>query len=1098
MGLWERVKQGIQIVVGGHSQGRTIVKGATINSGAMRPKQGEEWLHAYNAMPWLRANVGKIANGVAGLEWGITRTMDENGMTVKRADIQKGGPAYRRKALAALEEEEKAEAMFDHPFLTLWKNPCPALPGGAARKLAQVYYELVGEVFFIIDRGPRDAWIKSDFTGRPLPTALWPVPPIWVKRVPTPDRPTFEIRYGQLQMDEIPMSEMLWLKDPDPVNPYARGVGLFNALSDELDSDENAARMISYSFYNRNRPDILVNLPGASNAELEAVKNNWIANLQGVQNTLKSHFTNSPDINVEQIGYDFREMQVINLRQHTRDTIRQVPGTPPEMLGIQDQSNRSTIDAAEYIFGRHVIEPRAEVWREFLESQILVEFDPRAVLDYVSPVQEDKNFALSVLTGRPEPFRMNEIRKLAGLPALTDEEGGNLFNVNGSLQPTLAPAAAPGLPGAPPGATPDGGGGGLTAPGFEGGINVPGAPQMHLSVSPAAGSPESGAPAAPASAPGAPPAPTVAGTEDERFSLTGRPRMPMKGARGAGRRFRGAAEARLTPDQSILVAKWAEMNGHELDLDLVVKSAPIPLTENRAEEWVRRACAHLSEFPTSGWDKMFGPWSESDTKMLDLLLVEKGHEEQPRDPDGRFAGMGGVGVHSGAGSARRGHAQRVDGDATTAPKPKATTVAVRLGSLRERYRMMSEEQAARFHERVERYRAKKGIVRKGEGPGHPFRGNQYTDGSGGGEDTQNGNDRTQIGSDIESSFKAVAPIMAEPKTPAKGEAFDPSVEADADGDGVTDAARVGVPADQVPPPPTVPRLPNLTPKEREVEEAFASAYEKDPDGMADKFIAMVKSDPPVKFEADAAKNLFEAWAGKDLSPEDRAAFRSTMNTALHQTANAIAKRAFVRHLDSMSEEDRKKGLLVTVGGVGAGKGFALKTLAGQGFTEFNGKLYGAIWDSAGDQNATENPWLLEEAKSRGIPVTYAYVSADPEVSWADPKRGVVQRAMDPKDGRMVDAKVFADSYALGARNHDAFAKAHEGEARFVFVRNGAKIEKLNGVPADDLARNREDLHDFAVTMVAKRTDLAPRVRRGALTGQRIWPMGRRRKGASRG
>ena len=262
--------------------------------------------------------------------------------------------------------------------------------------------------------------------------------------------------------------------------------------------------------------------------------------------------------------------------------------------------------------------------------------------------------------------------------------------------------------------------------------------------------------------------------------------------------------------------------------------------------------------------------------------------------------------------------------------------------------------------------------------------------------------------------------------------------------------------------------------------------------MAKQFLAMVNADPPAKFEADNAKMLFGAWAGRDSTPEARAEFRSTMNTALHQTADAIAKRAFLMHLDGMSDADKAKGLLVTVGGCGAGKGYALKTLAKEGFSDFNSKAYGAIWDSAGDQNATENPWILREAAQRGVGVTFAYVSSDPEVAWADPQRGVVQRAGDPKDGRMVDAHVFADSYVIGARNHDAFAKAHQGEATFVFVKNGAKIEKLDGVPSSDLSRDRSKLHDFAVETIRKREGVAPRIRRGALVGQRIWTVGRRK------
>jgi hypothetical protein len=696
MGFGDRLKRAIQIVVGGHSVGRTVVKGATINSGAYRPKQGEEWLHAYNTMPWLRANVAKIAGGVAGLEWGITRTMDDNGMTVKRPDLQRGGYEYRKKVLAAMEDEEKAEATFDHPFLTLLKNPCPALPGKAALILAQVYYEVVGEVFFVVDRGSRDEWLLKSKVGRPLPTALWPIPPTWVKRVPTPDQPTFEIRQSGLQMNDIPLTEVLWLKNPDPVNPYARGVGLFNSLTDELDSDENAAKMIAYSFYNRNRPDVLVSLPGADEVELRAFRNDWVSSLQGVTNALKNHFVNV-EAKVEQLGYDFREMQVIDLRRHTRDTIRQVPGMPPEILGIQDQSNRATIDAAEYIFAKHVIVPRAEIWRDFWQTQVVVEYDDRAILDYVTPVQEDKNFTLNIVTGRPEVVKVNEIRKLGGLPALTDEEGGNLFFVNGSFVPTLVPpAAGPPMPGAEAGA-----GVGLSIPGFEGGINVPGAAQMHLSVPGAAGSAASGLPATvgapqgppgsppptpPAGGPGAPPAPPAPDGNGPGYTLAGRPQPPedeeklktaswivkihnphvvdegdgtfkvidsdgkvygthdseadaeaqvaalyaakkrgkSKGVavRTAARNFRPRtlAAAEVTPDEAILISKWFAANDYEVNPSAILKTAPIPLTDDRATEWLRRSMAYLAGTPTKSWDAMFGPWTQHDTDLVDTIL----------------------------------------------------------------------------------------------------------------------------------------------------------------------------------------------------------------------------------------------------------------------------------------------------------------------------------------------------------------------------------------------------------------------------------------------------------------------------------------------
>ena len=318
-------------------------------------------------------------------------------------------------------------------------------------------------------------------------------------------------------------------------------------------------------------------------------------------------------------------------------------------------------------------------------------------------------------------------------------------------------------------------------------------------------------------------------------------------------------------------------------------------------------------------------------------------------------------------------------------------------------------------------------------------------------------------------------------TSCKSPCHAPDVTKDTDSDGVTDAARVGVPAKEVPPPPGLRQLPNLSEKEREAESEFMSAFNNDPDGTASKFreIVVAGGKPPT-FGTDDAKVLCDEWS--ESNPDARAENRATLNTALHQTANAIAKRAFVQHLDSLNPGDE---ILVTVGGCGAGKGYAIKNdpevLAMKDRSA-------AVWDSAGDQNATENPWILEEAAARGLKVNYVYVHADPKTQWADPNRGVVKRASDPKDGRMVDAQVFADSYAIGAQNHHAFHQANKDNpnATFSFIDNtGPKPARISGVPQSALGIDRKELAQFAVNTV-READVPQRVKDGALSGQRIW------------
>lgn len=321
------------------------------------------------------------------------------------------------------------------------------------------------------------------------------------------------------------------------------------------------------------------------------------------------------------------------------------------------------------------------------------------------------------------------------------------------------------------------------------------------------------------------------------------------------------------------------------------------------------------------------------------------------------------------------------------------------------------------------------------------------------------------------------------KPPKGSRVYNPKVHSDKNRDGVTDAARVGVPAMSSPPPPRIGRLPNLTRRERAVETAFVKAYERAPDKMAgDLRMIIAKNTKPgeaMTFGTDDAKSLTTAWSHVD--PQIRSQNRATLNNALHQVANAVTKRAFLHHLDTLKKGDE---VMVTVGGCGAGKGYALKNVPEALAMKQRAQ---AVWDSAGDQNATENPWIQREAEKRGLKVNYVYVHADPFTQWAHPERGVVKRAADPSDGRMVDAQVFADSYAIGARNHAAFQRRNSNNpnATFLILENSGTPKRLDALPHSATTIDRTELANFAVKTVQEGN--APKhVKRGALSGLRIW------------
>lgn len=336
------------------------------------------------------------------------------------------------------------------------------------------------------------------------------------------------------------------------------------------------------------------------------------------------------------------------------------------------------------------------------------------------------------------------------------------------------------------------------------------------------------------------------------------------------------------------------------------------------------------------------------------------------------------------------------------------------------------------------------------------------------------------------------PITREGTAPPAGKRkpYDIDPNGDKDKDGVTDAARVGLCGSCTAPPAEVPRLPNLTPDERDVEERFASAFEGNPEAFVDEYRERQRKgligDAPNVFSTDDAKLL-----NPDYNPEGDDAIRKDAmgryNAVVHQTANAIAKRAFLKHLDDLEKlpkDDPKRSILVTNGGVASGKGYALgnveetKALAGQ---------VGAVWDSAGEQNGTESPWVLEEAKKRGLKVTMVFVDSDPKETWENPKRGVVERAK--KIGRMVDARVFADSYAIGARNFKALHDKHkdsEGVDFVILSSRGGAPKRVDSVPEVALKQNEDDIYADALEALDNFPDLPPAVKRGGSIGQRIW------------
>jgi phage portal protein BeeE len=362
-------------------------------------------LDAYSETPWLRAVVHRISHATAAVPWVVLEPASKG----STKDVKRVSKIHdyktREKEIKELTNSGKLRIIDDHPFIDLMTHGNPRFSGYLLRQVSQAHIDLTGETFWLMLRpGPTEP-----------PEEIWPIPPEWIKETPKPGgKPVYVVKTpGQAEETLIPASEVLWFVDPNPRNPYGRGSGTTKALADEIDTDEYAAKHTKAWFWNRAKPEVLISIEGLKKDETERLERDWWQKHGTFWNAFKAHFLNR-DVKVHELTHKFSDMELVELRKFERDTIVEVFGVPPEILGIIQNSNRATIDAADYIFARWVLVPRLELQRSVLQTRLAPLYGKHIVLHYVSPIEEDREFKLKVMEKAPWAYTVDEWRAVAG------------------------------------------------------------------------------------------------------------------------------------------------------------------------------------------------------------------------------------------------------------------------------------------------------------------------------------------------------------------------------------------------------------------------------------------------------------------------------------------------------------------------------------------------------------------------------------------------------------------------------------------------------------------------------------------------------------
>lgn len=287
-----------------------------------------------------------------------------------------GGKLYEVDANG--EEKEVKE----HPFLDFWDNPNPLFEftANAIWKLQEIYLLLKGEGYFIVER-------RHDGT----PAELWPVPTHWVAETPYLNNPFYRVQLSNGNSMQVSVDDMFVMKNLNPMDPFRRGLGQAEAIADEIEIDEYAAKFQKKFFYNDATPSLLISAPGSQKEERERFLETWRNKFTGVNNSHKVAVIGA-ELTVNKLADNMKDLDMINGRIFIRDSVLEHFGMPREIMGITENSNRATAEAAQYIYAKNVLTPRLSDRQKAINKQLLPYFGNNLIWRFDDIIPHDKEY----------------------------------------------------------------------------------------------------------------------------------------------------------------------------------------------------------------------------------------------------------------------------------------------------------------------------------------------------------------------------------------------------------------------------------------------------------------------------------------------------------------------------------------------------------------------------------------------------------------------------------------------------------------------------------------------------------------------------------
>lgn len=213
-----------------------------------------------------------------------------------------------------------------------------------------------------------------------------------------------------------------------------------NAVGMTLACEEYGASF----FANGANPGGVLEHPGVLK-DPSKVRESWNSVYRGVSNAHKIAVLEE-GMKYQQIGIPPEEAQFLETRKFQINEIARLYRIPPHMVGDLDKSSFSNIEQQSLEFVKYTLDPWVIRWEQSLQRSLLlpgekgkyfIKLNVDGLLrgDYQSRMN---GYAVGRQNGW---FSANDIREMENMNPISDEEGGNLYLINGAMT-KLADAGA--------------------------------------------------------------------------------------------------------------------------------------------------------------------------------------------------------------------------------------------------------------------------------------------------------------------------------------------------------------------------------------------------------------------------------------------------------------------------------------------------------------------------------------------------------------------------------------------------------------------------------------------------------------------------------